>query len=95
MHILVYIYIHLPSNGLLNKAIDAVAGINVGILKILTCLPCNTSVIAIYPNRCFNNGVLYLITRSLTLREERRLGVFENRMLGRIFGPKRGVQKTT
>jgi hypothetical protein len=26
---------------------------------------------------------------SLTLREERRLGVFENRLLRRIFGPKR------
>ena len=28
-------------------------------------------------------------TLSLTLREERRLRVFENRVLGRIFGPKR------
>ena len=28
-------------------------------------------------------------TWSLTLREERRLRVFENRGLGRIFGPKR------
>ena len=28
-------------------------------------------------------------TWSLTLREERRLRVFENRMLRRIFGPKR------
>jgi hypothetical protein len=28
-------------------------------------------------------------TRSLTLRMERRLRVFENRMLRRIFGPKR------
>jgi hypothetical protein len=27
-------------------------------------------------------------TWSLTLREERRLGVFENRVLRRIFGPK-------
>jgi hypothetical protein len=26
----------------------------------------------------------------LTLREEHRLGVFENRVLRRIFGPKRG-----
>ena len=34
--------------------------------------------------------VLYgCATRSLTLREERRLRVFENRMLRRIFGPKR------
>jgi hypothetical protein len=28
-------------------------------------------------------------TSSLTLREEHRLGVFENRVLRRIFGPKR------
>jgi hypothetical protein len=28
-------------------------------------------------------------TWSLTLKEERRLRVFENRVLGRIFGPKR------
>jgi hypothetical protein len=28
-------------------------------------------------------------TRSLILREEQRLGVFENRVLKRIFGPKR------
>jgi len=31
----------------------------------------------------------------LTLREEHRLRVFENRVLRRIFGPKRGVEKTT
>jgi hypothetical protein len=29
-------------------------------------------------------------TWSLTLREEHRLRVFENRVLWRIFGPKRG-----
>jgi hypothetical protein len=39
-------------------------------------------------------------TWSLTLREERRLRVFEDRMLRRIFGPnsdevKKGVEKTT
>jgi uncharacterized membrane protein len=37
-------------------------------------------------------------TLALTLREERRLMVFEDRMLRRIFGPKRdnrGVKKTT
>jgi hypothetical protein len=34
--------------------------------------------------------VLYgCITRSLTLREEHRVRVFENRMLKRIFGPKK------
>ena len=30
-------------------------------------------------------------TWSLTMREERRLRVFENRVLRRIFGPKRDV----
>ena len=39
-------------------------------------------------------------TWSLTLREERRLRVFESRMLKRIFGPRRdevtgGMEKTT
>jgi len=39
-------------------------------------------------------------TWSLTLREERRLRMFENEVLRRIFGPKRnevtrGVKKTT
>ena len=32
-------------------------------------------------------------TWSLTLREESRLRVFENRILRRIFGPKSGVEK--
>ena len=32
---------------------------------------------------------VWLYLRSLTLREERRLRVFENRALRRIFGPKR------
>jgi len=38
-------------------------------------------------------------TWSLTMSEQRRLGVFENRVLRKIFGPKRdevtgGVEKT-
>jgi hypothetical protein len=34
--------------------------------------------------------VLYVFeTRSLTLREEQRLRAFENKVLGKIFGPKR------
>ena len=33
-------------------------------------------------------------TWSLTLRKEHRLRVFENRMLRRIFGPKRELEKT-
>jgi len=44
--------------------------------------------------RCFlwkqNNPDLYgCETWSLTLREERRLWVFENRVLRKVFGPKR------
>jgi len=39
-------------------------------------------------------GVLYgCETWSLTLREEHRLRVFENRVLRRIFGPRRDVVK--
>ena len=37
-------------------------------------------------------------TRSLTIREERKLRVFENRVMRRIFGPKRDElteEKTT
>jgi hypothetical protein len=45
--------------------------------------------------RIYKNIILPVVlygceTRSLTLREEHRLGVFENRVLRRIFGPKRG-----
>ena len=40
-----------------------------------------------------NNGLPVVLygceTWSLTLRDERRLRVFENRMLRRVFGPKR------
>jgi hypothetical protein len=51
--------------------------------------------------RCIEKGVLCgYETWSLTMREERRLRVFENRVLRRIFGPKRErgnkvVEKTT
>jgi len=42
-----------------------------------------------------NRNIIFLVvlygcgTWSLTLREERRLEVFENRVMRRIFGPKR------
>ena len=36
---------------------------------------------------CFMVSIVS-ITWSLTLREERRPRVFENRVLGRVFGPK-------
>jgi len=40
--------------------------------------------------------VLYACeTWSLILREEHRLSLSENRVLRRIFGPKRGVEKIT
>ena len=43
-----------------------------------------------YNNNNNNNNVLYgCETWPLTLREERRLRVFENRVLRKVFGPKR------
>ena len=33
---------------------------------------------------------IYIYTWSLTLQEERRLRVFENKVLRRIFGPRKG-----
>ena len=56
------------------------------------CLPvCYPKSIKIYKyTELFLSVVLYgYETWSLTLREERRLSVFENRLLRRIFGPKR------
>jgi len=51
--------------------------------------------IYIYTTTCFGTEILPFVwygceTWSLTLREESRLRVFENRMLRRIFGPKGG-----
>ena len=45
--------------------------------------------IKIYRNIILSVVLYGCETWSLTLREERRLRVFENRVLGRIFGPKR------
>ena len=45
--------------------------------------------IKIYRNIILRFGLYGCETRSLTLREERRLRVFENRVLRRIYGPKR------
>jgi hypothetical protein len=45
--------------------------------------------IRIYKTTIFPLAVYGCETWSLTLREERRLGVFENRVLKRVIGPKR------
>jgi len=61
------------------------------IRRRIFCLPvCYPNIkIKIYRTIIFP-GVLYgCETLSLTFREERRLYVFENRVLRRIFGPKR------
>jgi hypothetical protein len=47
------------------------------------------SKIKIYRSIIFPIGLKGYETWSLTLREEHRLGVFENRVLRRVFGPKR------
>jgi len=51
--------------------------------------------IKIYTNISFPLVLYGCETRSLTLRKERRLRVFGNRVLRRIFGPNRGGEKTT
>ena len=49
--------------------------------------------------KIYGNIILPLLygceTWSLTLRYERRLRVFENRVLRRIFGPRRGMERVT
>ena len=41
--------------------------------------------------KIYRNVILHVVLYgSLTLREKRRLSVFDNRVLRRIFGPKRG-----
>jgi hypothetical protein len=42
-----------------------------------------------YCSRSYQDVLYWCETWSLTLREEHRLSVFENRVLRRIFGPKR------
>jgi hypothetical protein len=51
--------------------------------------PIKNTKIKIYRNIILPFVLYGCETRSLTLREEHRLRVFENRMLRRIFGPKR------
>ena len=48
-----------------------------------------TTKLKIYITKILSVVLYGCETWSLTLREERRLRVFENRVLGRIFGPKR------
>ena len=49
----------------------------------------NTVSIKIYTTIILPDVLYGCETSSLTLREERRMRVFENRMLRRIFGPRR------
>jgi hypothetical protein len=56
------------------------------------CSEVNTSILHVPRFRVCKSLPVVLYgceTWSLTLREERRLRVFENRVLGRVFGPKR------
>jgi hypothetical protein len=58
--------------------------------RLLVCRLQNVKI-RIYKNIIILPLVLYgYVTWFLTLREERRLRVFEYRVLGRIFRPKRG-----
>jgi hypothetical protein len=58
------------------------------LIKLRLC-----SCLCIFSNFCFNfcsfSRFCKLLSWSLTLREEHRLRVFEDRVLKRIFGPKR------
>jgi hypothetical protein len=59
---------------------------------LLVC--CQKNLKIIIHNTIVLPVVLYVCeTWSLTLREEYRLRVFENRVLRRIFGPKRDEEK--
>jgi hypothetical protein len=51
-------------------------------------LPVSYQKIKIYKTN-FASCAVWVQTLSFTLREEHRLGVFENSVLKRIFGPKR------
>jgi hypothetical protein len=53
------------------------------------CLPSKSVKIRIYKSIILPAVLYGCETWSLTLREEHRLRVFENKVLRRIFGPKR------
>jgi hypothetical protein len=63
------------------------------LLGNLICLyiPCWIGRVRIYKTIILPVVLCGCETGSLTLRGENRLGVFENRMLRRTFGPKRDV----
>jgi hypothetical protein len=56
----------------------------------MKCLNIIVFVYTLYKNIILPVVLYGYETLSLTLREEHRLRVFENRVLRRIFGPKRG-----
>jgi len=45
--------------------------------------------------KMYRTIILPVVLFGRSAREEQRLQVFENRLLRRIFGPNRGVEKTT
>jgi hypothetical protein len=54
----------------------------------------NGTLVSCYPDKIYGAMILPVVvygceTWSVTLREERRLRVFDNRVLRKIFGPKR------
>jgi hypothetical protein len=58
-------------------------------LRILVSGTCNNSNVKPYKITMLPVVLYWYETWSLTLREEHRLRVFENKVLRRIFGPKR------
>jgi hypothetical protein len=60
-----------------------------GVQSPLNCVVSKNIKIEIYKNIIFPVVLYGCETWSLTLREKHRLRVFENRVLRRIFGPKR------
>ena len=68
------------------------SGVMVSLIGPYSCLlfrMCNRVLIKIYRTIILPVVLCVCETWSMTLREERRLRVFENRVLRRIFGPKR------
>jgi hypothetical protein len=70
-------------------AICGNAEIKFVVLPVQVCNYCKNLKITIYRSLILPVVLYGCEAWSLTLREERRLRVFENRVLRRVFGPKR------